>query len=210
MQHTSPQSSYFAPILKQKLHIPKSMQSGFTGQNNCCLIWDMPCPVPGSTTTLLPLTWEAGTSPTDLFGLGHSWVQTAQEWQREATYWAPFSQRCKTWTCLILKKRWNRLAHPFEFVRVGKLIVRQGRRCGNWRAAMSSSELVTTTWHRAQGENTLCFHLRTLFCMKVIGAIVCMQSWVKWHAVCISHIQRAYKGAEPNTKRKLIGGKKSH
>lgn len=135
MQRTSPQSSHFAPILKQKLHIPKSMQSGFTGQNNCCLIWDMPCPVPGSTTTLLPLTWEAGTSPTDLFGLGHSWVQTAQAWQREATYWAPFSQRCKTWTCLILKKRWNRLAHPFEFVRVGKLIVRQGRRCGNWRAA---------------------------------------------------------------------------
>lgn len=40
--------------------------------------WDMHCPVPGSTTRLLPLIWEAGTRLTDLFGLGHSWVQTAQ------------------------------------------------------------------------------------------------------------------------------------
>lgn len=95
--------------------------------------WDMPCLVPGSTTLPL-LIWKARVSPADFFGLCHSWIRTHPFWHSTSTYLVPFFWRYKRQTCLILEKRWNRFAHPLEFVRVGKLIIRLRRHCGNWTA----------------------------------------------------------------------------
>lgn len=58
MPHTHTPSSYFVPTLKQKQHIPKSMQSGFTGQNNLCLRemrYALPCSWINNNTAFIDL-----------------------------------------------------------------------------------------------------------------------------------------------------------
>lgn len=175
MPHTSPQSSYFIPTLKQKHHIPKSMQFGLLAKITAVWgKWDMPCPVPGSTTTLLPLTWEAGTSPTGLFGLGHSWVQTAQGWAERNHLLGSIFSKVQNMNLPHLEETLERTCSSFWVCQGGKTDCQAGKALWELKSSISSSELVTATRHQAQGGNTLCFRLRTLFCMKVKGAIVCM------------------------------------
>lgn len=130
-QHISAWISYFVPTLKQKAH--SKNQCNLTSPPKWVTVWvewDMPCLVPGSTTLPL-LIGKAGVSFADLFGLCHHWIQTHQPWHCKAIYLVPFFWSYRRQTCLILEKCWNGLAHPFEFVRVGKWIIRLWRHCGN-------------------------------------------------------------------------------
>lgn len=136
--------------------------------------WDMPCPVPGSTTTLLPLTQEAGTSPTDLFGLGHSWVQAAQGWAERNHWLGSIFSKVQNMNLPHLEETRERTCSSSWVGQGGKTDCQAGKALWKLKSSISSSELVTTTRRQAQGGNTLCFRLRTLFCMKVKGAIVCM------------------------------------
>lgn len=88
----------------------------------------------------LPCSRINNTTSIDMKGKGQSrWPPASATAQYTHTnlgranplIWFHFFWRYKRLTCLILEKCWNRLAHPFEFVGVGKLIIRLWRHCGN-------------------------------------------------------------------------------